>query len=50
MWILGLVLILIGIGIIIYFKVTEEQMDTKQTIISTSFFVCGASYGISSAI
>ena len=42
MWILGLALILIGIGIIIYFKVTDEQMDTKQTIISTSFFVCGA--------
>ena len=42
MWILGLVLILIGIGIIIYFKVTDEQMDTKQAIISTSFFVCGA--------
>ena len=39
MWILGLVLILIGIGIIIYFKVTDEQMDTKQAIISTSFFV-----------
>lgn len=42
MWILGLALILIGIGIIIYFKVTDEQIDTRQVIISISFFVCGA--------
>lgn len=41
MWILGLVLIFIGIGITVYFKVTEEQMNAKMATISTAFSVCG---------
>lgn len=41
MWILGLVLIFIGIGITVYFKVIEEQMDAKMATISTAFSVCG---------
>lgn len=41
MWILGLVLIFIGIGITVYFKVIEKQMDAKMATISNAFSICG---------